>query len=160
MITSTAERKSLVMRKVGFWWPVPRMMSWRMGRAKPGSSTKQLAESVDIYPTLAELAGLPSPSGPQPIDGKSLVAVLEDPSARVRDHAYHAYPRARLGRAIRTERYRLVEWKGSNGPVEYELYDYEKDPNETRNLASERPRVVEKLKAILAEYPSPKVRRR
>ena len=34
--------------------------------------------------------------------------VLKNPEARVRDHAY---PKAKLGRAIRTERYRLVEWK-------------------------------------------------
>jgi len=62
---------------------------------------------VDIYPTLAELAGLQPPGGPQPINGVSLVPVLKDPAVRVRDHAYHAYPRKKLGRAIRTERYRF-----------------------------------------------------
>ena len=80
------------------------------GITKPNSSTKQPAESVDIFPTLAELAGLPKPQGPQPVDGVSLVPVLKDPARRVRDHAYHAYPKRKLGRAIRTERYRLVEW--------------------------------------------------
>jgi len=126
------------------------------GTTQPNSSTRQLAESVDIFPTLAELAGLPAPTGPQPIDGKSLVPVLRDPLARVRDHAYHAYPKAKLGRAIRTERYRLVEWKGRNGEAEYELYDYETDPLETRNLSEDRPEVVERLKAMLATYPAPK----
>lgn len=145
---------------------------------KPGSSTKQLAESVDIFPTLAELAGLPTPvvqaaslqetasnkqAGSlfyvsQPIDGVSLVPVLKDPEARVRDHAYHAYPNAKLGRAIRTERYRLVEWRAfgdANKSAEYELYDYETDPLETRNLASDKPDVVDALKKILANYPQP-----
>lgn len=128
------------------------------GITKPGSSTKQLAESVDIFPTLAELAGLPAPDGPQPIDGASLVPVLKNPAARVRDHAYHAYPKQILGRAIRTERYRLVEWRAFGEPVEsaeYELYDYEADPLETRNLAAAKPDVVATLKRTLAKYPQP-----
>lgn len=62
----------------------------------------------------------------------------------------------RIGRAIRTERYRLVEWKepgAAADTAEYELYDYRDDPDETRNLADERPAVMEELKAILAAYP-------
>lgn len=128
------------------------------GVAKPGSCTRQLTESVDIFPTLAELAGLPLPTGPQPIDGVSLVPVLKEPSRRVRDHAYHIYPKRKLGRAIRTERYRLVAWTdhgNASGPAEYELYDYEADPLETENLAAKRPQVVARLKATLATYPEP-----
>jgi iduronate 2-sulfatase len=133
------------------------------GVTKPGSSTKQLAESVDLFPTLAELAGLPAPKGPQPIDGVSLVSVLKNPAARVRDHAYHAYPKQKLGRAIRTERYRLVEWRAfseSAEAAEYELYDYETDPLETRNLAADKPDVVAALKQTLATYPKPVARNR
>lgn len=129
------------------------------GVTKPGSSTKQLAESVDIYPTLAELAGLPKPKGPQSIDGVSLVPTLKNSTARVRDHAFHAYPKAKLGRAIRTERYRLVEWRRSGDSVrdaEYELYDYQSDPHETRNHAADNPEIVKRLAATLATYPEPK----
>jgi iduronate 2-sulfatase len=128
------------------------------GVTQPGSSTKQLAESVDIFPTLAELAGLPAPSGPQPIDGLSLVPVLKDGTKRVRDHAFHAYPKGKLGRAIRTERYRLVEWRNAgdaDDTAEYELYDYETDPLETRNLAAAPSGVVSELKAKLAAYSEP-----
>ncbi len=126
------------------------------GTAAAGSSTRQLAESVDLYPTLAELAGLPAPDGPQPINGLSLVPVLKDPSARVRNHAYHAYPNARLGRAIRTERYRYVEWKkpgASPDTAAVELYDYQTDPLESGNLAASQPDIVRELHAILAGYP-------
>lgn len=132
------------------------------GVTKPNSSTKQLTESVDIFPTLAELAGLPAPAGPQPIDGMSLVPVLRDPSARVRDHAFHAYPRRKLGRAIRTERYRLVQWKDTADTAEYELYDYQTDPLETKNLVDDRPQAVAALMKKLAAYPPavPKPRRR
>ena len=131
------------------------------GVTKPNSSTKQLAESVDIFPTLVELAGLERPDVPQPIDGVSLAPVLTDPSARVRSHAFHAYPKQKLGRAIRTERYRLVEWRAFGAKIEtaeYELYDYGQDPLETKNLAAEQPKVLNRLKSILAKYPEPKPR--
>jgi iduronate 2-sulfatase len=129
------------------------------GVTKPGSATRQPAETVDIYPTLAELAGLPAPEVPQPLDGLSLVPVLSKPDARVRDHAYHAFPRgAFLGRAIRTERYRLVEWTplrnaNGNSRTALELYDFETDPLETRNLAAAQPEVVKQLNAILVKHP-------
>lgn len=124
------------------------------GVAKPGSSTEQLTESVDIYPTLAELAGLPVPTGPQPIDGVSMVPVLKDPAARVRDHAFHAFPKKKFGRAIRTANYRLVEWKGKgDDSIEYELYDYTGGAVETKNIAADKPEMVKRLAGILATYP-------
>src|SRR3546814_6280980 len=89
-----------------------------------------------IYPTLAALAALPAPTGPQPIDGTSLAPVLHDPAARVRGYAYHAYPRpGRLGQAIRTERYRLVRWtQEKTGARDYELYRSEEQPSELQSL--------------------------
>jgi iduronate 2-sulfatase len=53
----------------------------------------------------------------------------------------------------------LVEWKlPGQGPEEavYELYDYEADPGENKNLADEKPEVVKELKAILAKQPEAK----
>ena len=122
------------------------------------SSSAALVETVDIYPTLAELAGLPKPLGPQPIDGLSLVPIFNGSLESVRDHAYHAFPRGggMLGRAIRTERYRLVEWKkfgAANSSAEYELYDYRDDPFEMRNLAGERPILLKTLQRRLQKHP-------
>lgn len=125
--------------------------------ARPGSSTRRLAETVDVYPTLAELAGLPAPSGPQPIDGVSLVPILREPRAPGKLFAYHCYPRGRqMGRALRTERHRLVEWKRPSDPpgsAEIELYDYLEEPDERRNLASLRPEVVRELREKLRALP-------
>lgn len=130
------------------------------GVKQHGASTRQLAETVDIFPTLAELASLPPPPGPQPIDGVSLAQVLDSPEKRVRDHAYHCFPRGeRIGRAIRTERYRLVEWKipgAAADSADLELYDYQADPAESRNLVGEKPIVVSELRAILAKHPEAK----
>lgn len=128
------------------------------GVTHPGSATEALAETVDIYPTLVELAGLQPPSVPQPLDGESLVPVLNGQATAVRDHAYHVFPRqgGRLGQAIRTSRYRLVAWQRREmDAVEYELYDYQTDPLERRNIASESPQVLKELTGMLATHPEP-----
>lgn len=127
------------------------------GVTRPGTATSQPAETVDIYTTLVELAGFARPEVAQPLDGESLVRVLTDPQARVRDHAYHCFPRGgRLGRAIRTDRYRLVEWKKIGAPAdsaEYELYDYREGLVETKNIAAENPAILAEMKRLLAFHP-------
>jgi iduronate 2-sulfatase len=134
------------------------------GVTKPGR-TQALAETVDIYPTLVELAALPPAQNPQPLEGKSLVPVLKRPSRDGKEAVFHVFPRSRrgegaiLGRAVRTERYRLVEWKKPEAPAstaEFELYDYDRDPGETKNIAASEPRLVRKLHALLAELPEAK----
>jgi len=127
------------------------------GVARPGVKTGALAETVDLYPTLCELAGLPAPEG---LDGASFAAVLKDPTAATKDAIFHVYPRSQLlGRAVRTARYRLVEWKRigeAADTAELELYDYQADPEETKNLAGDQPEVVAQLRAILVRQPEAK----
>ncbi len=128
-----------------------------------GGRCRSLVETVDIYPTLCELAGLQSPKG---LDGASFASALRSPAAPTKEAVYHVYPRGDLlGRAVRTARYRLVEWKKIGAAPESavcELYDYERDPEETRNLAAENPEVVARLRALLARQPEakPQVRAR
>ncbi len=128
------------------------------GVAKAGAKTGALMETVDIYPSLCEMAGLPVPQG---LDGASFVSALKDPIAgKTKDAVFHVYPRGQLlGRAVRTERYRLVEWKKIGEPADaavFELYDYQTDPAETKNLASEKSEVVAQLRALLATQPEAK----
>lgn len=117
-----------------------------------------LIETVDVYPTIAELAGLAVPPG---LDGVSQAVGLKHAGTRVRDSVIHVYPRAGgiLGRAIRTDRYRMVEWKrfgAAERTAEYELFDYESDPAEKRNLAAEEPGVLRYMKSLLASHPAPR----
>lgn len=125
----------------------------RNGRGKVAG----LVESVDLYPTLCILAGLEVPQG---LDGASFAKLLDDPTAPTKEAILHVYPRGnRIGRALRTERYRLVEWKvpGANDDTAiYELYDYQGDPGENKNLATERPEVVKELMQKLSEFPEAK----
>lgn len=128
--------------------------------AKAGSKTKALAQSIDVYPTLLELAGLPAPTSQPSIEGKSLVPVLKDPSAVVNDAVYQVYPRGSvIGRSLRTATHRLVEWKRPGADAEtaeWELYDYTSDPAETRNHVAEQEETVKLLKVKLASLPAAK----
>lgn len=128
---------------------------------KPGKA-KSVTEFVDIFPTVCELSGLTIPST---LDGKSLVPMMKNPEASVKEIAVSQYPRDGkldsidskrlgysngkvMGYSIRTERYRYVLWMGNGYRstqhykkdliVDTELYDYEKDPLETVNFANEK----------------------
>jgi arylsulfatase A-like enzyme len=109
------------------------------GQSPIGTTSPRLVEFVDIYPTLADVCGLEVPDG---LEGISFRPLLEDPHRAWKKAAFHVYPRRVtggprvLGRAMRTERYRLVEWADEKRDfVEYELYDLSIDPNENENLA-------------------------
>ena len=127
------------------------------GMGRSGVKTGALVETVDIYPTLCELAGLPVPDG---LDGASFLAALKDPAAATKEAVFHVYPRSQMiGRAVRTGRHRLVEWKKPGAAADtavLELYDYEADPADTRNLAAAQPDIVAQLRALLARQPEAK----
>ncbi len=135
------------------------------GVTRPGTRTNALIESVDLHPTLAELAGLPALAGAQRLDGRSFAATLRDPQVPTKEAVFHSYPRTRpgtgavIGRAVRTARHRLVEWKAPGAAAttaELELYDYVADPMETKNLAAAQPDVVARLRRLLDAQPEAK----
>lgn len=133
------------------------------GAKANGKPTRALAEFVDIYPTLCDLAGLPKPSN---LEGTSLVPILADASAKVKDAAFSQFPRNHEGReymgyAMRTDRYRYVEWldQPTADIFARELYDHETDPDENENLAnhSENKELLDQLNAQMwATLPRPK----
>jgi iduronate 2-sulfatase len=145
------------------------------GMAKPGESTQALVEYVDIYPTLASLAGL---SPPADLDGRSFVPVLQNPSAPGRDVVLSQFTRpwkptgfAAMGYSLRTEtqRYtRWVEWS-SRETIAEELYDYRSAASATRegSLLIEQKNMVadpayadslSRLRAKLAETLSTRIK--
>lgn len=119
---------------------VPMIISVQ-GMSTAGKSTMSFAEFVDIYPTLCELAGIPLPGH---LQGESLVPVLEDPEAKIKNYACSIFPRNRTedertitGFSIRTDSYRYIEWihLQSGITMAKELYDHKEDPIEQRNIA-------------------------
>jgi iduronate 2-sulfatase len=124
------------------------------GMAQSGAAAGGLAESVDLYPTLTELCGLDNPAG---LTGASLVPALRDPSHPGKDTAYSFHPRGKIvGRTLRTDRYRIVVWRDSEGQVvQTELYDHRSDPEETVNVAASHSDIVSRLTRQLASQPAP-----
>lgn len=122
--------------------------------ARAGQTCPRPVELLDLYPTLADLAGLPPPAQ---IAGHSLRPLLEDPQAAWPHAAYTQVERNGFaGHSIRTERWRYTEWAfGAKGA---ELYDHQADPQELHNLAAEaaQANTIQDLKARLkAIHPAP-----
>lgn len=136
---------------------VPLIARWP-GRISPGQTSHQLVALWDMMPTLAELVGLPVPSG---VDGVSVLPTLLDGSLVERDYLYWDYGHVR--QAFK-QAVRWGKWKGVRLAVEapLELYDLENDIGEDRNMASSHPEIVHRIETMMEaaleltpDYPIP-----
>ncbi len=112
-----------------------------------GKVCRHPVEFTDIYPTLCELCGLPLPQG---LEGKSLAALVKNPTAPW-DRPAYSYMRWGnvIGRSVRTQRYRYTEW--DQGRLGKEMFDYQTDPGEMHDIASDpkHAQTAAKLKSLL-----------
>ncbi len=124
-----------------------------------GQPTEALAELLDLFPTLCDLAGIETPDF---VDGSSLLPALKETSAQVDSAAFSQYYRRHqdreyMGYAMRTDSYRFVEWRefGSGSVTARELYDHRSDPSESVNLAdSAAGETIDRLTAqLLKSHP-------
>lgn len=130
-----------------FWrWP---------GQIKAGVDVAALTAHIDIFPTLAELAGAPlNGQVQQQVEGRSLRPLLNDPGAAWPDRFLVTHVgRWEKGQAaqskfkhnsIRNSQYRLVENR--------ELFDLKADRGETKNVIDEHPEVVARLRAVYDQW--------
>jgi arylsulfatase A-like enzyme len=126
---------------------VPAFFRWQ-GVLRAGADVDKLAAHIDLFSTLAELAGAQIPAGIK-LDGRSLVPLLQDPHADWPDRYIFVHqgrwPRGQAAQskyqncAVRNSRFRLVNNK--------ELYDIKNDPGETTNVIAQYPEVVEEMRA-------------
>ncbi len=122
------------------------------GVPSKGHGSKRTVELLDIYPTLAQICELQDT--PKNLQGTSLGPLLKNPDAAWDKPAISQVSRAGQGKrvmgySLRTERYRYSMWNdGSEGE---ELYDYQSDPRELRNLANDESSTAlkQRLKARL-----------
>lgn len=122
------------------------LIAWVPGAKGMGRATDALIEFVDLYPTLAEYAGL---EPPHRLSGASLRPIFEDPAHPGKPAAYSQVNRGSVvGRSVRTPRHRYTEW-GPAGSEGVELYDHDHDAGEYHNRA-DRPETAD-LRASLSD---------
>lgn len=129
---------------------VPLLMSWP-GRLPAGARVSGQFRSVDLLPTLLDLAGVPAPA----TSGASRAAALRA-GARLPDNESYAetlYPQLHFGyaplRSLRAEGWKLID------APQPELYRVAEDPGETRNLVDSRSQVAAAMRSRLATYDRP-----
>jgi arylsulfatase A-like enzyme len=98
------------------------------GMTKPGSICDRTIDYMSIYPTLCDLAGVPTPKH---VEGPSIRKLLQDPKAAwdrpaITTHGYQNH-------AVRSEAYRYIRYADGGE----ELYDEKADPLEWKNLAAD-----------------------
>ena len=132
---------------------VPQIVRWpKVVRA--GSECDVPVVSMDIYPTLLDAAHVPRKDNEAP-DGENLLPLLTETGSLTRDDIYFHYPNYafhgsnRLGGAVRSGRYKLIEFFEDDS---LELYDLTNDLSETRNLATEKPEIASQLQQRLAKW--------
>lgn len=129
-------------------------------RAKvKGLVCRRLVEFIDMYPTIADFAGLPVP---EHVDGRSLRPLLEDPDREWNHPAFTQVLRPGdgkpvMGRVVTTERFRFIEWNG--GEDGRELYDHQNDAREITNLADrpEHSATIAHLRKLFDQHINPTV---
>ena len=118
------------------------------GLSKAGATSEAMVELIDVYPTLADLAGLKAPGH---LQGMSLRPLLGHPDRLgKRKYAYSVVTRGtKLGYALRNQNWRYGKW-----PDGEELYNLLNDPQEKKNLAQKehiKPRLEEFRKILSAK---------
>lgn len=121
---------------------VPMVASWP-GTIAPGTTTTYAAAHWDLFPTFADLAGVPVPAG---LDGKTIVPVLEGKPLPPHDFLYWEFHERGFQQAVRMANWKAVRL-GKDKPLE--LYNLAEDPTEFTNVAEKHPDVVAKIEAYL-----------
>ncbi len=138
---------------------VPLVVHWP-GAVKAGTRVEPTVESVDLMPTILELAGIAAPRG---LQGKSLVPLLEGRAAAWDRPAFSEKaktsdgfsppPRGTESYAVVHGGWKLVHHVERDGATpEFELFDAKSDPLDSRNLAGDRPAEVARLRALLDSW--------
>jgi len=124
---------------------VPALLEWP-ARIKHGQTTDVPCCTSDYYPTVLDVLGLKMQAQPQPIDGVSLLALIE---GRVNQRPAPIGFESANQISLVDNRYKIYS---NNKGRTYALYDLIDDPGETKDLATEKPEILQSMKATLAQW--------
>ncbi len=144
--------KSVYGRGKGFVYEggirVPMIAEWP-GQIKPGSETGHISAFYDVLPTLCDVAGVVKPKD---IDGISFLPVLLGEKQKKHEFLYWEFPEYGGQLAIRMGKWKAVcRNMRKKDNFTFELYDLDNDIGETKDIASEHPDIIEKIKRIVKE---------
>ncbi len=128
---------------------VPLVISWP-GKIEPGSESNAMIQSIDFFPTFADLFRLKLPADVQ-FDGQSLRSILEGGTG-TRDEVFCHFPTGgNPASSIRQGEWKLIRWYCDNADQSdrHELYNLLEDIGESHNLADLRPNRLKQLSARL-----------
>ena len=109
---------------------------------RAGAATDYFASLHDVGPTLLSLAGVPTPERMSGVDLSALLAGVRPPA---RPYAYGGYGENHY---LRTDRWAYINDNRMRNP---RLYDLDRDPSESRNVARGHPAVLDELSGTLVE---------
>ncbi|SHG15554.1 Arylsulfatase A [Arenibacter palladensis] len=133
---------------------VPMMVKWP-NKIKPGTVTGHVSAFWDVFPTLAEIAGVKETPG---LDGISLLPTLLGNSTEQKEHKYLYWEFHEKGgrQAVRMGDWKAVKYNVLQNPdARIELYDLSQDTGEANNVASDFPEVVAEMESILERARTP-----
>lgn len=116
------------------------------GRIKAGQVNEQVVAFWDFLPTAAELAGVPHP---RELDGASYAPTLFGRAGKRERYFYWELHVNGFSQAIRMDKWKVIRSGGKGDTTE--LYDLERDPGETRDVAAENSPIVARLMKLMAE---------
>lgn len=129
---------------------VPAIIEWPAGISEP-RVTHFPAVTMDIFPTIAEIIGLPETAMLAPQDGVSLKGLLNDD----RDRREKPIPFSCFGNTVLLDNdYKLIHLGKGRPSQQYELYNLVEDPKEQNNLYTSRSEIAERLRTQLTDFQS------
>lgn len=129
------------------------------GVVKPGTRTEAMIQSMDFYPTLAEITGAKLPAG-QIMDGRSFLPVLTGQSTTARNTIFDFFPHSvKVNGQLPSASVRQGDWKliryfhdGPHLEDRFELYNLREDLGESKNLAASQPVRVKEMNEMLSGF--------